>query len=189
MNAKGRKSKQSTSGFSLIELMVVVAIVALLTGIAMPSYKTYLAQSKVTEIFSLASDQMNAFTTTYNAGSPTLTCNSSGLGTYIGIVTYNIGSTAGAGCSSLTGGNAGVKTVAIVLNAAAGTGIDPSLANVVLWFTPSVSGSTTGDTSNYNWKWTCTFLTSSSSNPTTAASYLAPGNCTSTSTIPADRTL
>ncbi len=185
MNGKGKKSKQLTAGFSLIELMVVVAIVALLTGIAMPSYKTYLAQSKVTEIFSLASDQINQFTVTYNAGSPTLTCNSSGLGTYIGATAFNIGSTAtGTACGSLSGANTGIKAVAILLNATAGTAIDSSLANVVLWFTPTATTAPAADASNYNWTWTCTTSTSNA----TALSLLAPGNCTNGS-APTNRTL
>ena len=43
------------SGFTLIELMIVVAIVAILAAIAMPAYQSYTARSKFTEVTSGAS--------------------------------------------------------------------------------------------------------------------------------------
>ncbi|MBP4061471.1 prepilin-type N-terminal cleavage/methylation domain-containing protein [Aeromonas sp. Prich7-2] len=38
------------SGFTLIELMIVVAIVAILAAIAMPAYQTYTKKAKMTEL-------------------------------------------------------------------------------------------------------------------------------------------
>lgn len=42
-------------GFTLIELMIVVAIVAILAAIALPAYQDYLIKSRVTEIITAAS--------------------------------------------------------------------------------------------------------------------------------------
>jgi len=42
-------------GFSLMELMIVLAIVAILTAIGVPAYQTYTTRAKFAEVFSLSS--------------------------------------------------------------------------------------------------------------------------------------
>jgi len=46
--------KNASRGFTLIELMIVVAIVAILVGVAMPAYQAYVVRSKVAECISHA---------------------------------------------------------------------------------------------------------------------------------------
>lgn len=53
-------------GFTLIELMLVVAIIGILATIAIPSYQSYLARAQVSEAVSLLSGYKTAFSEYYN---------------------------------------------------------------------------------------------------------------------------
>ena len=55
-------------GFTLIELMIVIAIIGILAAIAIPSYQNYIARSQAAEAFTLADGLKTSLATNRQAG-------------------------------------------------------------------------------------------------------------------------
>jgi type IV pilus assembly protein PilA len=61
---------QMQKGFTLIELMIVVAIIGILAAVALPAYQDYTIRAKVTEGLSLASSAKTAVSENAANGAP-----------------------------------------------------------------------------------------------------------------------
>ena len=101
--------KRAQQGFTLIELMIVVAIIGILAAIALPAYKDYTVRAKVSEVILAASSAKNAVAESaqVNSGLPALLTVATEASTYVASVVWttpNIVATSTAAEPAMAGG-------------------------------------------------------------------------------------
>jgi type IV pilus assembly protein PilA len=62
-------ARNAQKGFTLIELMIVVAIIGILAAVALPAYQDYTKRAKMTEVILAASTCRTSVTEAYQASS------------------------------------------------------------------------------------------------------------------------
>ena len=127
---------QKQQGFTLIELMIVVAIIGILAAVALPAYQDYTTRAKMSEVISFAGSAKTAVSECIISTGGTTGCASNAE---VGLDTAaNINSTY---VESVTVGTGGAISAAIK-----GTSVT-ALDNGTLSFTPSATSGSV--------QWTC----------------------------------
>lgn len=86
-----RSMQMAQKGFTLIELMIVVAIIGILAAVALPAYQDYTTRAKVSEVVLAASSartNLAEIVSTNNSGFPASYTPASQLSKYVEAVTY-----------------------------------------------------------------------------------------------------
>lgn len=84
-------------GFTLIELMIVVAIVGILAALAIPAYQNYTARAKVAEVLAIAARDKTAISEYYTSQGTMPTTAQAGINTAIAQSNYLTAATVVAG--------------------------------------------------------------------------------------------
>ena len=122
--------KQVQKGFTLIELMIVVAIIGILAAVALPAYQDYTIRAKVSELMLAASSARTCITEAYQGAGNTGTipstvasdCSITPAGKVSGATVSNGGVIDVAGANTTSSVGAAVTiTLTPTVNSTAGT--------------------------------------------------------------------
>ena len=125
--------KKAQQGFTLIELMIVVAIIGILAAIAIPAYQDYTIRAQISEGLSVSSGAKLAVAETFNqSGYPTVGTNPSyGLAPALAITGNNVLSVAAAAATGVItityrnlGGGLGAETITLTPDATGGGSLE-----------------------------------------------------------------
>lgn len=159
-------------GFTLIELMIVVAIIGILAAVALPAYQDYTKRAKLSEVVLAASGCRTSITEVYQSNSAA-----------------SLPAAGAWGCESSTATSKYVGSVAtdaaggVIVTVAAGSIGDTTIDGKTVSLVPVSAAGGAPDATNPLFKWVCgnpTAINGVSTTLTSVPAKFLPGSCRGT---------
>lgn len=128
--------RNQQSGFTLIELMIVVAIIGILAAIAIPAYNDYMVRSRVAELINIGSNAKTAVAE-FRIANGSMPTNNTQAGVTSVSTNFVTGVAVANGVITITGNQTNLGT-----GAALGIVLTPTFANGAVTWTCTATGAT-----------------------------------------------
>lgn len=162
------KPINASKGFTLIELMIVVAIIGILAAVALPAYQDYAVRAKVSEALTAASTVKNMMSEGYSVDRVTgLNATATAYNQvpladktskYVANICVGAPGTVGAMCAPFAGG--GTWPVYVTIAATAANGIPTTLNGLTFVLSPNANLVAPIASSSETLDWACAGTTS-----------------------------